>query len=178
MTVYINDAPLTPHKGIKKMPDMTDPREGLKFLQMVFDKGMLEFEQCKIYPELHEHHINDPNDAPRFTYIILKDKVVESVVFFVMVKFIERIPCFQMGWATIEAMRGKGLATNLIIKGIAEFKTRMNKNRVNKYYLEAVIPQSNTASQKLAAKVFSESPKSVVDCFSGINTLQYLSVIE
>lgn len=159
------------------MASMTDPMDSLRLLQQALDEKIVDFQQCDLYPDVAIHY-DTPNDTPRFTYAILKDKVAQSIALFVRTEPVEGILCFQMGWATIESMRGKGLATDIVTKGISELKNGMDRNGINKFCLEAVISESNIESIKLAGKLFTESPKPCVDSFSGVDAFQYLRVIE
>lgn len=157
------------------MPSMTDPMNSLKLLQQAIDESFVSFDPCEIHPDVAVHY-DTPNDTPRFTYAIFNGQEVQSIALFVMTESVGGVPCFQMGWATIEGLRGKRLATNVVSKGLAELKNGMKRNAIDKFYIEAVIAESNTESIKLATRLFSINPKACTDSLSGINAVQFLEV--
>lgn len=159
------------------MPSMTDPMDSLRLLQEAIDNQILQFQPGELYSDLAVHY-DTPNDIPRFTYVKLNDLVAQSIALFVMVDPIDGIPCFQMGWATIPSMRGNGLATDISTKAVEELKNGLRRNSTTKFYLEAVISDSNTESRNIANKLLSDSPESCKDSFSGEDAFQYLRLIE
>lgn len=155
------------------MPSMIDPMDSLKFLQQAIDENFISFLPCDIHSEVVVHS-DTPNDTPRFTYAILDGQVAQSVALFVLTQPVEGVHCFQMGWATIKAIRGKGLATNVVSKGLAELKNGMKQNGIEKFYIEAIIAESNTESIKIATRLFSKEPRQCTDSYSGASALQFL----
>lgn len=158
------------------MPEMTDPLNSLIHLQDAIDQRLISFQPCEIYSEISVHY-DTPNDTPRFTYAIFNGKEAQSISLFVMTEPVEGVHCFQMGWATIDTMRGKGLATEVVSKSIAELKKGLSRNRIDKFCIEAVIAESNIESIKLAKKIFTHDPKSCTDSFSGVQAYQFLEIV-
>lgn len=154
---------------------MTDPMDSLNLLQQALDENLVSFDPCEIHPEVAVHY-DTPNNAARFTYAIFNGRVAQSIALFVMTEPVEGVSCFQMGWATIESARGKGLATNVVSKGLAELKSGMKRNGIDKFFIEAVIAESNIQSIKLADRLFSEKAKACTDSFSGVSAVQFLEV--
>ncbi|GIU10812.1 MULTISPECIES: hypothetical protein [unclassified Shewanella] len=157
------------------MAEMTNPMDSLRLLQQAINVRSVSFQNCESYPEVSVLY-DTPNDTARFTYALFNGDIAQSIALFVLTEPVEGIPCFQMGWATIENERGKGLATNIVSKGLEELKNGMKRNGISKFFIEAVISESNSESVKLASKVFTEKPSSCTDSFSGDNALQFLQV--
>jgi len=158
------------------MPSMTDPMDSLRLLQQAIDEQIVGFQRCERFPDISVH-FDKPNDVPRFTYASLENGVAQSIALFVLGEPVEGTPCFQMGWATVETIRGKGLATDVVSKSIEELKDGMNRNGIDRFYLEAIISESNIESQRLAARIFTDAPEPCADSFSGEKALQYLRLV-
>jgi len=158
------------------MAGMTDPMDSLILLQRALDESLVSFDPCEKHPEVAVHY-DTPNNTARFTYVIFKGKVAQSIALFVMTEPVGAVSCFQMGWATIESARGQGLATNVVSKGLSELKSGMKRNGINKFFIEAIIAESNIQSIKLADRLFTEKAKACTDSFSGVSAIQFLELV-
>lgn len=158
------------------MPRITDPMNALMLLQQAIDDDLVTLQKCEINPELVVLY-DSPIDTPRFTYALLSGRKVKSIALFVLTKKIEGIPCFQMGWATLDSERRNGLAKNVVSKGLVELKTGMKRNGINKFYIEAIIAESNLASTKLASNIYSAAPLPCIDEFSNTSALRFFQAV-
>jgi RimJ/RimL family protein N-acetyltransferase len=156
---------------------MTDPMDSLRLLQQAIDEQVVGFQHCEIFPDIAVH-FDKPNDVPRFTYVRMENGIAQSIALFVMGEPVEGIHCFQMGWATVETMRRNGLATDVASKAVEELKNGMNRNGINRFYIEAIIAETNTESQRLASRMFPDPPEPCTDSLSGETALQYLRLVE
>jgi hypothetical protein len=143
------------------MPEMTDPVNALVKLQAAVDHGQVDLNPCEIYPDLRVI-ADQPGGRPRFTYANIERGKVLSVSLFVLTEPIGGIPCFQVGYAVIESMRQRGLASDTLAKGIQEFRNGFKRNGAAKFYAEAVVAVSNTPSTRLAQRLLSDTPKQCV----------------
>jgi hypothetical protein len=101
------------------MSSMTDPMNALAQLQLALDNRIVSLQQCDIHKDIYV--IADrPNGAFRYTYAKVEDDKVQSIALFASTEPIEGILCFQMGWATLESLRKRGLATEMATKGVDE----------------------------------------------------------
>lgn len=91
---------------------------------------------------------------------------------------IMNLPCFQIGYAVSESMRGQGIATMLVGQAILEFKHGLKRTPIKQFYLEAIVPLDNVASNKIARKYLTDSPKSIKDDFSQTPSLQYICKVQ
>jgi hypothetical protein len=155
---------------------MTDPMQALVQLQSALDNRIVRLRPCEIHKDLSVI-ADEPNGRPRFTYAKLEGTKVQSISLFALVDPVDGFPCFQMGCATVEAVRGRGFATDVTTKGIDELRNGIKRNRVEKFYVEAIVSVANEPSNRLAQKLLSASPVNCIDAFSGEPALQYLRIV-
>lgn len=159
------------------MSSMTDPINALVELQRALDKRIVSPHPCAIHKDISVI-VDQPNGAPRYTYTKVKNGKVQSIALFVLTEPVEGIPCFQMGWATVESLRDQGLATDTTTKGIDELRNGLKKHGVGKFYIEAIVSDSNQPSNRIAKKLLSDSPVKCTDSFSGEPAVQYLRMVK
>lgn len=159
------------------MSEMTNPMNALIQLQFALDSRLVFLTPCEIHKDISVI-MDEPNGGLRLTYARTSNGKVQSISIFALTESVEGVPCFQMGWATIESMRGKGLATEIVTKSIDEIRNGLRRQGAKKFYIEAVISTSNVPSNKIAKKLLSDCPVSCDDAFSGESALQYLRIIE
>ena len=159
------------------MASMTDPMNALVQLQLALDRQIVSLHQCEIHKDILVI-VDQPNGKPRYTYAKVNSDRVNSIAIFALAEPVKGIPCFQMGWATVESMRGQGLATDTTSKGVDELQNRRRKHGGGKFYLEAIVADINQPSNRLAKKLLSGSPVRCTDVFSGEPAVQYLRLIE
>lgn len=159
------------------MSSITDPMNAHTQLQVAFDKRVVQLTPCEIYRELGMI-ADKPNGTPRFTYTLIKDEKVQAVSLFALTEPIKDIPCFNIGYAVIEKERSKGIAAQIVKKGIDELQHGLKRKGISEFHIEAVISVTNEPSKKLAEKLISDSPISGTDSFSGEAVLQYVRKVK
>jgi len=159
------------------MASMTDPMNALVQLQLALDRRIVSLHPCEIHKDILVI-VDQPNGKPRYTYAKVNSGRVNSIAIFALTEPVKGIPCFQMGWATVESMRGQGLATDTTSKGVDELRNGLRKHGGGKFYLEAIVSDTNQPSNRLAKKLLSGSPVKCTDVFSGEPAAQYLRLIE
>jgi hypothetical protein len=155
------------------MSEMTDPMNALVQLQLALDARAVSPAPCEIHKDILVI-ADQPNGSPRYTYIKHCGNKAHAIALFALTEQVEGLPCFQMGWATLEAVRGRGFASDVTEKGIKELIDGLKRAGIAKFYLEAIISESNHPSIKLGHKLLSNSPKKCTDSFSGESALQFL----
>ena len=60
-------------------------------------------------------------------------------------------------------MRGRGLAKETLRKAMDEMLKGLERNRILEFYVEAFVPTSDVAANRLARTLFSESPTARTD---------------
>ena len=158
------------------MVGMTDPMEALKNLQVEVGRG-LRFQPCELNSNMGVY-MDQPNGRTRLSYAIIEGEVVKALSLFVAIDPEEGVPCFTAGYAVAEGFRNNGLATTILQNSIAELKYGLGKNRVKRFYIDAIIGLDNIASQKVASKVISTKQEKIVDCYSGNDAYRYLRLME
>lgn len=159
------------------MSSMTDPMNALVELQRALDRRTVRPQPCEIHKDISVI-FDQPNGTPRYTYAKVNNGKVQSIAVFALTEPVEGIPCFQMGWATVESVRGQGLATDTTTKGIDEIRNGLKKHGAGKFYIEAIVSDSNQHSNKIAKKLLSDSPVKCTDSFSGEPAVQYLRMVK
>ncbi|MGB4336109.1 MAG: hypothetical protein WBJ41_14820 [Chromatiaceae bacterium] len=159
------------------MSSMTDPMNALVELQRALDRWIVSLQPCEIHKDISVI-FDQPNGMPRYTYAKINNGKVQSIAVFALTQPVEGVPCFQLGWATVESIRGHGLATDTTTKGIDEFTNGLRKHGAGKFYLEAIVSDTNEPSNKIAKKLLSESPAKCTDSFSGEPAVQYLRIVK
>ena len=150
-----------------------DPMQALESFEMALGLGQIATQPGALDPELRVH-VDRPNGQRRFTYVWTKESRVKAIAILSPVEPVDGIPCFQIGCATGENFRGKGLAKAIVKASIAELHNGLSRNDVPLFYVEAVVDAENLASQHVAAATLSKEPTRAVDKFSGRPALQYL----
>ncbi|MNE81585.1 hypothetical protein D3C80_1782480 [compost metagenome] len=123
--------------------------------------------------------LDRPNGETRITYAMVDFGRVRAFVTYVSADPVHGVPCFGVGYAVPEKFRRQGLAAKIIDKSIDEMKHGLARNGIQKFYIEAVVGESNIASRKVAEKVISATPdRTGLDEFSGEPAITYLRLIE
>lgn len=152
---------------------MTDPMDALNGLQAALNAKTVQLQRCELHPEVGVL-LDTPRGTPRFTYAQVQDGNVQAIALFVVVDGVEGLPCFQVGYAVAEPMRGQGLSSKILRQGIDELRHGLSRTPMREFYLEAVVSDANIASNKIARRLISDSPKPCNDDFSGEPAQQYL----
>ena len=152
---------------------MVDPMEAIKSLQQAVDARIIRWQECELFPELRVT-VDEPNGQPRFTYALIENRRVIAVAILALADPVEGVPCFQIGYAVIESMRGRGIATNTLKQAIEEMQNGLSRTPAKEFYIEAVAPAENLASNRIASKVISDKPHSCTDYFTREASFQYL----
>lgn len=154
-----------------------NPTDTLSKLQEALDGGWVELRPGDVHADIGMW-IGEPGGATRLTYARVSGRSVEAVAVFAHNGYIDGIPCFQAGYAVIDSMRRKGVATDVVSKGIEEMRKGFGRQGAKKFYVEAVVDLANAASNRLAKRLLSDAPETIVDAFSGESAHRYLKLIE
>lgn len=122
-------------------------------------------------------HVDEVNSEKRLTYTIFDGNIPKGILQIAMNGWENDILYFQLGIAIGNEYRNKGIGYEISQKGINEFIYNMQVAKVQKLGIEAVVSKSNIASQKLAAKIFHNTPNEIIDKYSGEEALQYEFIV-
>jgi hypothetical protein len=158
------------------MSQAQDPLQSLLGFQEALTAGFIQPALSPLYPDLIVLH-DDAEGTPRSTYALMEGKVVKAVAVYFQEKSVGNIPYFDVGYAVAEPYRQQGNAHAVVEKSLAQLQHE-TRGKVLKLYVEAIVPNSNIASQKVAARALSTSPTEIVDGVSGQPSQQYLRLFE
>jgi hypothetical protein len=159
------------------MPEMTNLMDALVSLQAALDAGTVQMRECDIHPDL-KVLLDHPAGEIRLTYARIVAGIVQAITIFVPAEPVGHIPCFSLGYAVIESMRGRGLAKETVMKAMDEMLKGLKRNGIRKFYVEAIVATSNVASNRLARRLLSDSPSDGTDAISGDPIFQYLKLFK
>lgn len=91
---------------------------------------------------------------------------------------VERIRCFQIGYAVPQAYRRQGQAKDIVRMAISEMQHGFKLAGVAIFYIEAIVGADNRPSQRVAEQTISATPVRMIDEISGMPAFQYLRKIE
>lgn len=156
---------------------MTDPMEALNGLQSALDAGTVQLKPCDLHPDI-QVLLDDANGTPRFTYAQIDGSQVQAVAILIVAEPVDRVPCFQLGYAVSHAMRRKGLGTAIVKKAIDEFKNGFCRTAMKQFYIEAIVSDRNVASNEIAKRLICERPEACTDFYSKEPAYQYLRRVQ
>jgi hypothetical protein len=157
------------------MPGIANPMDAFLTLQEAIDSGGVELQPCKLHRDIHVL-VDYPNNELRITYLKMSAGRVQAIAQFCQAEPMRGTPCFSAGVAVDEELRGQGLGTLVVSKGLEELRHGLNGAGVGDYFVEAVVSTSNNASNRLAKRLFSEPIAQDTDFFSGEPAFQYLKL--
>lgn len=151
---------------------MTDPMVALRYLQIALDSKELHLQPCALHPEIGLH-VDHPDGKARFTYALMVAKKVQAVALFAHAEPIDGLPCFNIGYAVLEELRGNGLASKILTQAIDELQNGLARTPIKTFYIEAIVSTRNEPSNAIATKVVSTTRVAGTDAFSGEEIYQY-----
>lgn len=155
------------------MPGMTDPTNALTSFQEHLPD--LELQQCELDKDLYLH-VDRPAgpESLRFTYVRIEDSTVTALAMLALGQRMEDGPCFELGYAVPEHLRGEGRAQSAVRAALAEIKHGFGRAGAKPFYVQAVVARDNVASQRVAAQTLVATPEEITDAFSGVPAIRYL----
>lgn len=150
---------------------MVDPYHGLVSYQQALLQGLIHPSRCKVHKALTVL-LDDVPDGKRITYALVEGTTVKATVVFTPNGLFEGKPCFQVGYAVAEPLRGQGLGAQVLRMSIEELTEGFRKIIPN-FYIEAVVSPSNLASLRIAETVIGGTREQIVDQHSGENAIRF-----
>ncbi|MGE3433483.1 MAG: GNAT family N-acetyltransferase [Ramlibacter sp.] len=136
------------------LPDIAG---ALRSLQEAFSAGAIRLQPGALDPELFVH-MDRPNGELRLTYVRLRGKKVTAMVQFIPCDPVEDEPCFNVGWAVPENLRGQGRSGEAFIAAVKEMRHGFASHGMDAFWIEGVVGEDNVASQRVAERVISGLP--------------------
>lgn len=152
---------------------LPDVAGAMKSLQQALDASEIGLRAGTLDPKLYLH-MDRPNGEMRLTYVRLQRKTVTAMVQFIRCDPVEGEPCFSVGWAVPEDLRGQGRAGEAFIAALREMRHGFAPHGLTAFWVEGIVGAENTASQRLAEKVISAPVSTDMDSHAGVPIVQYL----
>lgn len=164
---------------------MTDPMDALTGLQEALDAGRVglqEFQVCALHPEVRVYHDTPAPGEMRLTYAVFEpapaivlhpNPRVRAVALFVRADDLEGLPVFQAGIAVAEHARSQGLGAKMFQQALDELRNGFRRTPLKEFWIEAIVRKDNEHSNKIASRVLSAQPKSIIDGVSKESAFQY-----
>lgn len=156
------------------LPDIAG---ALKSFQQAFSAGAIHLQPGALDPELFVH-MDQPNGELRLTYVRLDRRKVTAMVQFIPCDHVEGEPCFNVGWAVPEELRGQGRAGEAFIAAVKEMRHGFAPRGMTAFWIEGVVGADNEASQRVAERVISAPVTTDTDSTAGVPIVQYLRRID
>src|SRR5204863_9609697 len=106
-----------------------------------------------------------------------KRGMASCIVRFLGAESVVDVACLSIGYATMVSAQIRGLASSTVAKAIDDMRQGLAKHGIRRFYVEAIVSQSNEYSQKVAQRTLGPAVKSGVDHFSGEPIYQYLRLV-
>lgn len=151
--------------------------DALDALQAALDTGAVELSPCEVHPDLRVL-FDEAAGAPRITYASMADGRILSMAMFAVTDDVDGVSCFRVGAATVEAARGRGLATGTVRMAMEELRNGLTASGVGPFCVEAVVEPADEPGNRLARRLLSGSPETRVDGDTGEPVLQYVRLLE
>lgn len=155
---------------------MTNPMEALVDYQSVLDSG-IEIDPSEFDGVYLKRSGEIVENVTRFDYVKIVDRQVQALAMFVHEDPYNAVERFSVAYAVAEKFRGRNLAIEAVTKGIDDLRQVLARNKVQKFYLEALIDKSNLHSIKVAEKIFLSSGIAAVDDETGTPALLFYRLI-
>jgi len=121
--------------------------------------------------------VDYPGGELRTTYVALENGMAQCIVQFLGAEPVDNIPCLSIGYATMVSAQNRGLASSTVAKAIDDMRQGLAKHGIRRFYVEAIVSQSNEYSQKVAQRTLGPAVKYGVNHFSGEPIYQYLRLV-
>lgn len=155
------------------MSSIVDPYPAFLSFKKAYVAKQITCISGRVHSEIVVHVDNPTPDSHRITYAILSKGKPVAFAVYAPADPMPDGPCFQIGYAVEKSLRNNGLATQIISKSIDEMVNGF-KPSFKKFYIEAIVGETNIASQKLAQKFICSTPNKIVDKESCEPAFQYL----
>jgi hypothetical protein len=158
------------------MKPMADPIVALRGFQNAINSGAtpdpydLEDNYIALYDEF-------PDGRKRYSYVKIVGQEVQALSIFGLEDPIKNIVCYNVGYAVCELHRKRGLAVEVVSKGLEKLTRELRSTNLEKFYLEAIVEVTNIASINTARKLFASPGRPMIDFYSKRPAVYFLKLI-
>lgn len=157
--------------------EMTE--EGLKQVSIAIRSGAIELQKGQHSSDIFAH-ADTPMGTPRITYVMFnpldKSEVIARCVL-IFDRLRDEIPVWQIDWAVLSKLRGKGFGSKIARNAITEFCGGMLPKSKDGFFIEAVVDEGNAPSICIARKLIGNE-EVIFNESTGANVYSYMCKIE
>ncbi|MES3707362.1 N-acetyltransferase [Pseudomonas putida] len=153
-----------------------DPSSALCGFQEALAAGYIHPSRSTLHPDLVVLH-DDAEGTLRITYALLAGKTVKAVAVYFLEKTIQGVRVYDVGYAVAHPYRNQGCALAVVEQSLEHLQKSLC-GQVTRFYVEAIVPHSNLASMKVAARALAVDPERINDGVSGKSSAKYLRLFE
>lgn len=153
---------------------MADPMDAFYDFQKALQMGMEVI-------QINEGYIfryDEDNGRKRYSYAKRVNGEVQALATFGQEDPINGVDCYSVNYSVGEKHRRRGLAVEVVNKGIEELKKEFSQLKIKCFYVDAMIAETNTNSIKVAKKLFPRPGIPKRDLYSGIPSLYFNKLVE
>jgi hypothetical protein len=125
------------------------------------------------YFELQDEFVS----GRRFCYAKVIDSELQVLVTFGSEETINGVDCYSVNYSVGEKYRGRGLAVEAVNIGIEELKNHLSRSNIKKFYVDAIVDETNIHSIEVAKKLFPGPGIAKPDYYSGTPSLYFNRLI-
>lgn len=154
------------------MHDRQNPASALVGFEAAVNAGQIQPRASGLFADL-VIYFDEAEGTPRRTYALRQGQAIRAVAVYFLEKNVAGYPCFDLGYAVAEAHRNQGLAHLIVEQSLAQLRHEI-RGQIEVFFVEAIVPSDNPASQKVAARALTEFSREIIDAESGASSVQYL----
>lgn len=155
------------------MPTMPSPMDGLLSFQQALNDGMPVNKLDADYIERYDEN----SDGKRYSYAKVVTGKVLALATFGQEQPINHVDCYSVNYSVNEKYRGRGLAVEVVNRGIKELKKHFSQSKTRSFYVDAIIDETNVYSINIAKKLFPGSGQKMLDFNSGVSSLYFQRLV-
>ena len=157
---------------------MTNPHDGLLSMQAAIDANAIAFHRGELDNDLFVHVDKPTPNVVRYSYTYIENGIATALSIVVMVEPIDGTPCFQIGYAVPNELRGQGRATRVLKASVAEIRSGLTRHGVGQICIEAIIGTDNLPSIRVFENAFPDAHrKETTDKISGAPAIQLVAFL-
>ncbi|MBK7889295.1 MAG: GNAT family N-acetyltransferase [Bdellovibrionales bacterium] len=124
--------------------------DGLLSLQQALNSGLRVNKLDADYIE----HLDEIPSGRRYCYAKVVAGEVQALATFGQEESINSVDCYSLNYAVSEKYRRRGLAVEIVNRGLEELKKHLRKSKKS-FYVDAIVEMTNTPSIEVAKKTIS-----------------------
>ena len=113
----------------------------------------------------------------RYSYAKVVNGEVQALATFGPEDPIDGVEYYSVNYVVSEKHRRRGLAVEVVNKGLEYLKENLRLTELECFYVEAIIDVANVPSIKVAERLFSGAGQKIIEKYSGTRSLQFKRLV-